>query len=422
MNHVLIDFIENFFGRSCEEVGMAVSADPQSLLSRKTDFLELISVQKLPSEPQPLEPGELRPLVSNRISDLATGGIMLSPVITSPTLRDGDAHGFTLDVRSLLLYAHTVAIPNPFQASIGIQGSLAEPNVALQTQMSEEEFLFSLDMMAQLAPLIRHDIVLPIDTMVPRESALPSFNAKIAELIPQIAMQLVAQGIFTWSDQTDLNMRARVLAERFLRQDLVLATQPEDRLTRLLSCHAEAAAMPAMLTIHAGADASSPGRDPWLIEELVRLQLQGAGRIRLADMVAIRDDECFSVFRRDMAAAVHESSVAPGVTDAASQQTVVADEMRAAAHRLNLQTRRSTLLSSILGDALNWAVGAVVGGMLGGWTGAISGLAAKGTVDLVRAGPKRSERAMRAHYVELSKPPTAPAGRTGRERLLNEGR
>ena len=414
----MASFIENFFARSSEEVVVAVSADPTSLLKRKREFLELLTTQDLSGDPPPLAPGELRPVVSNRISDLAAGGIRLSPDVTSAALRDGDARGFTLDVRSLLLYAHSVAVPNPFQASLAIQGSLSQPRVFVQNDMSDREFLFGLEMLGQLAPLVQNSVVLLIESKIQETYEPSALNTLIAELIPEIAMRLVNQGIFSWSDQTDLNLRARTLAERFLRQDIYLSAEAETRLTRLLSCRAEAAALPALSTIRPDADRPGASRDPWLIDELVRLQLQGAGRIRLTDMVSIRDDDCFTVFRKDMAAAVHESA-ASDAQDLASQQVVVADEMRAAARRLQLETRRSTFLSATLGDAVSWAVGAIVGGALAGWTGALGGLAAKGAVDLIRKGPNRAERAMHAHYIELSKPPAEPT-KSGQRRLLTE--
>ncbi|MFI6332488.1 hypothetical protein ACIBBG_29795, partial [Micromonospora chersina] len=107
--------------------------------------------------------------------------------------------------------------------------------------------------------------------------------------------------------------------------------------------------------------------------------------------------------------------------DLHSRQVVIADEMRAAAERLQRSTRKSVFLSATLGDTVNWAIGATIGGAVAGWKGAVvgvAGLIGKGLTDVVREGPTRAQRAMRAHYVELSRPPAKPPKKSARHKLL----
>ena len=91
----------------------------------KEDFLDLLADQTEAMGPDSLpelEQGELRPIVGNAITDLAAGGIRMSPNLRTPSFGDQNAEQFALDVRSLLLYAHTVVVPNPFAAPLDAGG------------------------------------------------------------------------------------------------------------------------------------------------------------------------------------------------------------------------------------------------------------------------------------------------------------
>nr|WP_128137618.1 hypothetical protein [Micromonospora provocatoris] len=420
----MIDFIENYYERSCDEITQTVATDPQSLIETMDDFLGLLSeqVQIVPEDLPKLKPGELRPVVGNAISDLAAGGIQWGPHVDTSSMKDGDGAKLALDVRSLLLYAHTVAVPNPFVASPAVRGPVGHPRVVVDDEMEPQHFLFGLEYLARLSPLIGNEVVHLVEARPQLTPVLAEdLGVTLEQVIPEVVQELLLQRAFAWSDQTDLYMRARILAERFLRQDLFLAHLSGQRTTRLLSCTAEKVALPAFCAIRTSAANTPADREPWVIDELVRLQIQGAGLIKLADMVAIRDDDSFNIFRKDMANAVVASGALEVQGDLHSRQVVIADEMRAAAERLQRSTRKSVFLSATLGDTVNWAIGATLGGAVAGWKGAVvgvAGLIGKGLTDVVRGGPTRAQRAMRAHYIELSRPLAKPPKRSARHKLL----
>jgi hypothetical protein len=412
----MVDFVENYFGVSADALLQDLSRHGAAIVPDPLDFLSLLEEQRPEGFAPELRAGELRPVVSHSISDIASGGIRLDAdevhaqdVNTSSSV--------ALDVRSLLLYAHTVTIADPFASSIRLVGPAGTTSLVSERE-SAAQVRLGVEIICRLAPLIRGDVVFvgpPVEPPTLEDAARA--EATLRELIPRVALKLVRGSFLAFSDQSDLFLRCRTIAERFLRQEDILQSMAPGNATRLIGSAAEAAALPDLDELRVGGVERT---DLWALSELMRLRLQGAGRIRLADMVSIRDDDAFTIFRNDMASAVASSSTRTADGDAIDQANVIADEMRGAAERLHLVTRRSVVLSATLGDAVAWAVGAAIGGTVDGWRGAAIGIAASGATDLVRQGPSRSARAMRRHYVELSKPVESGTRESARDRLRRQ--
>lgn len=412
----LVDFVENYFGESADALLQDLSRHGASTFADPLDFLSLLEEQRPEGTAPELRAGELRPIVSHSLSDIASGGIRLD--VDEVHAQDVNASSsVALDVRSLLLYAHTVTIADPFASPLRLVGRagttslISERNGAAQVRMGVE-------IICRLAPLIRRDVVFigpPVEPPTPEDAARA--EATLRELIPRIAAKLVRGSSLAFSDQSDLFLRCRTIAERFLRQEDILQAMSPGTATRLIGSAAEAAALPDLDELRPGIVGRA---DAWTLSELMRLRLQGAGRIRLADMLSIRDDDAFTVFRDDMASAVASSSGRAADGDMIDQANIIADEMRGAAERLHLETRRSVVLSATLGDGVAWAVGAAIGGTVDGWRGAAIGVAASGATDLLRQGPAQSARAMRRHYVELSKPVESGTRESARARLRRQ--
>lgn len=409
----MVDFIENYFGSSAEDVLSRID-DAQPILDDGLPFLELLRDQALTGAASPLRPGELRPAVGHSINDIARGGILLDAP-SGNSIRNGSAD-FSLDVRSLLLYAHSAVIADPFGDAISLVGGAGTATVKTGASGSDLDPIYGIEVICRLAPLIRAHVVLVAPALgKPSRDDVTRLESLLADLIPRVAIELAQRGDLSFSDQADLYLRSRTLAERFLRQEDLLSSLAGNRATRLISCAAEASALPSLAALRA--QPADIGGDPWTLSELMRLRLRGAGAIRLSDMVKIRDDAAFTVFREDMAAAVSASASRVDPFDDYTQAAVIADEMRGAAQRLQLETRRSTVLSATLGDAVAWAVGATIGGAVDGWRGAGIGLAANAAAALTTSGPTPSTRALRNHYVELSRPPVNPPSIRARDRL-----
>jgi hypothetical protein len=408
MSKLLLVFCENYFGCSAEELARRIATEPAAVAAPAADFLNLLSEQLGDLRIAHQGNGELRPIVGGGIEDMASGGLYLRPSDLERT--EAGASAFSLDVRSLLLYAHSVALPNPFRPSLLIADDGREIALRVSQPGDPNDFLFALALVTSLAPLLDDGVVHVFDPSPPPFEGL-RLVTDLGDVVPDVALSLLRAGTLTFTDQTDLRSRARVLLERIIRQN-VFVESAGGAANRLVSCEAERVAMQAI-----DGSTERPG-DAWILDELLRLQLQAAGRIKLEDMVSIRSDENFAIFRRDMASAVKEVE-ATGSVDRAAAIAVIADEMRGSAKRLWLGTRRSQFFDATLGDAFSWIVGTTIGGALAGWPGALAGLAAKGVAEVVREGPSRSDQALRAHYIELSRGEESPKI-SARDRLLAE--
>lgn len=408
MSKHLLVFCENFYGCSAEELARRIAAEPVAVAASAADFLRLLGEQFRDLRMDRPADGELRPIVGSGIEDMASGGLYLRP--SDVERSEAGAANFSLDVRSLLLYAHSVALPNPFRPSLLLADDGEEIVVRLAHPGASDDFLFALALVTALAPLLEDGVVHVFD---PTSQALEGARlvTSLDDVVPDVALSLVRANSLNFTDQEDLRSRARVIVERIIRQDLFVESVG-GAANRLVSCEAERVA-----TLAIGGSTRGQG-DAWILDELLRLQLQAAGRIQLEDMVSIRDDENFAIFRRDMASAV-KAAEATGSADRVRSVAAIADEMRGSARRLRLGTRRSQFLDATLGDAFGWIVGAFIGGAMTGWPGVLAGLAAKGATDVTRAGPSRSDQALRAHYVELSRGEEPPKS-SARDRLREE--
>lgn len=156
------------------------------------------------------------------------------------------------------------------------------------------------------------------------------------------------------------------------------------------------------------------------LQDLCRLELPGIDHVAYRDLVAIRDDDSFSVFRDHL---VHALNHAVGLSPASARKEV-GMHMAAAARELRNEIQRSTALSGMfLPATINLAVGAVSTAAAIGWQDVLplagvgaAGKAAELTVDSVqkkrrrRRLPPRHNLYMALSY--LSGPPTDPVGRS----------
>ena len=409
MSQVLLEFCENFYGCTAKELARRVKAAPLAVAASADDFLGLLGEQVDELRIDEATNGELRPIVGSGIGDMASGGLYLRP---NDVERSGvGATSYALDVRSLLLYAHSVALPNPFRPSLLLADDGRKIVVRVARPSDPDDFVFALSLVTALAPLLDDGVVHVFDPSLDALDDVLNLMTGLENVVPDVAFSLLRANSLTFTDQQDLRSRARVLVERIIRQDLFAETLGAAG-DRLVSCEAERVATQAI-----GGPMRRAG-DAWILDELLHLQLQAAGRIQLEDMVSIRNDDNFAIFRRDMADAV-KAAEATGPTDRAGAVAAIAEEMRGSAKRLQLGTRRSHFFDATLGDAFSWIVGATIGGALTGWPGVVAGLAAKGAADVVRTGPNRSDRALQAHYVELSRGEKLRKP-SARDRLLEE--
>ncbi|WP_326957537.1 hypothetical protein [Amycolatopsis sp. NBC_01286] len=385
----LVDFIENVFGSSCAELGRRIAEHPHHVLFRKATFYEQMGETWLGDRLGELRamqrPGQLWPISGNGASDPIEAARLAE---RRSAVRVGDpaaiADSYRRENQSLLLYAHGILIRNPLTA-----------------KLADADFLAALAYVCAIEPLVRAQIVRVFEPE-PDLWALLAESEVLAEII-----SLVGDGIYEHSGERSRSQRAAKMVVRRLLEsqfpgDADLTMPPGER-TLYFQGRYDAAALDAIMSRVPKASGLPNAADSRL-DQLVTLDLPGLDDITLTDMVHIRKDSSFSIFRDDIRSSLLDADDHLHSGDLRGARAVVAEHMEASLAQLGVSTRRGILGNAVVGDAFGWALGAVAAWSIAGLPGALATLAGKGVTELVRLRPSQSERALKAHYVALSKP------------------
>lgn len=389
----IVDFVENATGSDAASLVDLVQADPDLLLRRKMEIVGLFSETWLGSdlayERANEEPGELWPV-------LPVGEVDVLEGVQLPTLRSrvGPAHraaqASRRDVQSLLLYAHGVHLPNPL--------SFADD------EPSDPAFLRAVLGVCTLAPLISAGVVRTYEPGAQRHLNLVGDAAAAFEaLADRIGLALRAYEDRNL-DQSMLKDAALALLDRAVDR-LIAMVDGEDpgSGTLLFPTRFDAPATRALVSLLGVEDVATTRRDERYVhlEDLARLSLPGLRNLNTREMVEIRSDDSFGLFRSDVAAALRDAESDLGHGRLAAARRTLSEHMDAGVARLHLQTRRGALADAVVGDAVGWALGAAVAASVAGLSGALATLIGKGATEVLRARPTPGRSALRAHYIEL---------------------
>lgn len=391
----IVDFTENAFGSSLDEIAKAVRHRPDELLRRKETVLGLLEDAWLP---QPLfqsreveKPGEVWPVLPRSAPDpLDAVNLRLIHSSTYGTSARS-ANASQRDIQSLLLYAHGVHLPNPYRYVDDNESSA---------------FLRAVAQICVLGPLIQGGVVRIFDPGDGVQDKLSNDQRDAVEaLAAHIGLALMSYESARLN-QGSLKMAADILVARaFDHMDQLAASSDLRPGSLLLPTAYDGPAMNAVVAIlnNLGLEYSEvqPSKHQLRLSQLVRMQLPGLANLDLRDMVHVRDDSSFGVFRTSMAAALAdvETDVSEGRIEAARR--TVGEHMDAGLAQLRVDTKKGVLGDATIGDAIGWGLGAAVAGSIAGWLGALSALVGGAGTELVRKSPSKAQQALRSHYVEL---------------------
>ena len=408
---LLIEFIENFFAGSTGEVADSLLTRLPYFVRRKQEFLDLYTYQSL--SPQlhalkSLEPGEIRPLVTHSLGDIANAPL-LDPDALNRRLGFTREDEVTFQIQSLLLYADGVAIRDPFIASAGfVRAAKGGYALRLDNEISDSDFVNALKLICRLADLIRGQVVrffVPPD--LPIAGDLRSLA--LARIINKTARALASETL----DQEDLLTRGALLTERALHQLACVSDPSVSTGTVFLPNLSDGAVLDVILdeveelVVEAAALRAPEMAHIRNLANLLRLSLPGIPDIRLREVVQIRQDESFATFRGDVRGALLVADDFLKGDDLTSARTAVRDHMRGASERLKHRTRRGVLADTLAGDLVGWGAGVVVAQALAGWQAALATLFGKAVTEVLRDREKPAAKARAKHYLALSQAKTA---------------
>jgi hypothetical protein len=141
------------------------------------------------------------------------------------------------------------------------------------------------------------------------------------------------------------------------------------------------------------------GGESGRLQELLRVQLPGVGRVAVPEMSRLRTDEKIHEFRRAMRSALDASAEEP---DLHAARRVCAEEVGGALRDLSATSFGARLKGASRGDLAGVAMGALAGWSVEGWRGSLAGVAASATLEAFATRPTRGEKALRHHYTQLS--------------------
>ncbi|GAB4078605.1 hypothetical protein [Nostocoides australiense] len=141
------------------------------------------------------------------------------------------------------------------------------------------------------------------------------------------------------------------------------------------------------------------GGESHRLQELLRIQLPGVGRIKTTDMAILRTDERIGDLRGTMRAALDASSGEPDVDTA---RRLCSEEVSGALRALGASRIGARLRDAAAGDIAGLAMGALAGWSIDGWRGSLAGAAAGAAWETVKGRPTRGTWALHHHYTELS--------------------
>lgn len=443
----IVDFVENFYGASLEEVGEWCDEGDSPRRERALRIREFLSLhddqfvgglspqqfgQRRLSATLPIysragagyayhgRPGSPETGVSKVLRD-GTKATALDPysamssLFTAPGLNDGK------ELKSILLYSDGAILLDPFVVRrklssyewlafedqfreqlnpLGYGAFFSENKSKATAGLADRprDFANTLFLIAAMGPLIRSGFVTVVS--VPPRDAI--YWGEETQMRFEIGREF-----FVRSDGNPIRFReselmAWILLERAKDQFLAMVTLGEVGAT-FAAGDLDLFALDVVIgeQIRLGTiDAKAPHRssEDERLTELARLQLPGVDTIGPQEMVAVRDEEVFVQFRSDVRRALATSTLETRIDAAAA---AFSDEMEAALGRLGSVKNQDILARTTGGDAVSWAVGTLAGWSIAGWRGALAGLAAKGIYELAR-GSSPGSRALHGHYVALS--------------------
>jgi hypothetical protein len=406
----LIDFVENTLDASADQIKRKIERSPGEILARKNYVLDALNEVWAPrgiAELSSIHAGELRPVFSGTIESVA-GRAVSRELIPGRSGTQAQAMRRRIELQTLLLYAHSVAVQNPLSGRLRLSTEAFTDDDSIRLikePCGDREFLVGVYAICDTAALARKGILQYFDL-----SPLPTGRTyRFNSLISRLGRNLWLDYSINVLDQSRLYQSALAIFEQALFQALTAPLGSINNTVSLLiptdlneNTFLEITrALSASLDICFPASFAS-GRDTSTLQQLCRLSLPGVEDIKLRDVAAIREDDAFAGFRLDLRAATNDADedLNEGRLEAAQQ--LVGDHMQQALAQLDIRTRRGVLSDAITGDLVGWGFGAAAAAAIAGWQGMAATLLGKGAAELVRASPSKGMRARRSHYVALS--------------------
>jgi hypothetical protein len=393
----IVDFLENAIGANISEIERIIGRAPDEILRQRDALAERLGdawlgqslMEQRVSEGQ----GELWPVLPRSAPDVVE--LMKRTGRTNARLGSPrrDAESSKRQMQSLLLYAHGIHVPNPLRISV------------VNDMDASKDFLRAITQICLWAPLIRDGVIRIFEEPEFSVRPAPEHTARLEELTEHIGLALMSyegnRQVGTYRQQA-----ASILIERALAQLVDMAGMTAQTSGSLLMPSPYDAptvnALAGLLTDLFAAQSGPSLNDHYAhLNQLIAMELPGLGNLDLRHMTRIRDDESFGIFRSDIAAALVDAGTDVAAGQISSARRIVSEHMDAGVARLNARTRQGVLGDALLGGAIGWGLGAAVAASVAGLQGAIATLIGRGATDMARKWPKPSQRALRAHYVEL---------------------
>jgi len=400
----VVDFLENAMGASTEELLRMIRATPELALRQLDEVYALLEDTwvdaNLQEQRSHEKRGELWPILPSVSVDVV--GLARALRADQPQLGRSSASRKTKIVtQSLLLYAHGTHMPNPLL-------------VERADLTPEARFLTAVTDICVLAPLIRGGATrvhkpLPDPLSLVSEEVrdrMDEWGARLGRAIRAFEghRQVLHQGL--------LRKAGDALLSRALANILDFSHRDAQVKGSLLFPTEYDGATLSMIASDLGGVPDSEHPEAIRLNQLMRLSLPGLSALELRDMVNIRSDESFGVFRSDIADAMTDADadIERGALDMAIR--TVAEHMDAGLAKLNATTKKGLLKEATVPDLVGWGVGAAAATSVEGWKGFVATLLGKAAVDVFMQRPTAGQRALRSHYVELG---------TGSLKLENSG-
>jgi hypothetical protein len=385
----VVDFLENAMGASTVELLRVIRATPELALRQLDTVYALLQDTWIDADLQEQRThekwGELWPVLPSVSVDV----VALARAFRTDQQRLGSSSASRktkIVTQSLLLYAHGTHMPNPLLVE--------RPDLT-----PEARFLTAVTDICVLAPLIRGGISrvhkpLPDPLSLVSEDArdrMDDWGARLGRAIRGFEghRQVLQQGL--------LRKAGDALLSRALANILDFNHRDAQVKGSLLFPTEYDGATLSMIASELGGVPGSEHPENIRLNQLIRLSLPGLSGLELRDMVNIRSDESFGVFRSDIADAMTDANgdIERGALD------MVAEHMDAGLAKLNATTRTGALRDATVPDLVGWGVGAAAATSIAGWQGFVAALLGKAAAEVFMQRPTTGQRALRSHYVEL---------------------
>ena len=200
-----------------------------------------------------------------------------------------------------------------------------------------------------LAPLISGNVIRVFEPAPPLADELtPDIKEALGDLAGHIGLAMMSYEDARQMHQGRLREAADILVERSLEHLADLAgREAEHEGSLLLPTKYDSPAIAAIVAamdeklFGIGVTPGEPNPHQVKLNQLIQLALPGLANLDLAQMVSIRDDESFGIFRTDITAALRETDADVRGGRIATAQRTVAEHIDAGLVRLNAGTRRA---------------------------------------------------------------------------------